>query len=99
MATKHVVMAYFAEKRKKTEIPIFDKKTIDSPFWKNAKFSTFLTQCFYSLKLLVFYMYKVTLHFVLAYFSQKEKRSKFPIFDQKPLTNNPFRKIQNFQLF
>ena len=44
-------------------------------------------------------MYKVTLHFVLAYFSQKEKRSKFPIFDQKPLTNNPFRKIQNFQLF
>ena len=85
MATKHVVMAYFAEKRKKTEIPIFDKKTIDSPFWKNAKFSTFLTQCFYSLKLLVFYVQgHVTLCFGLFF----SKRKKEQISNFRPKTIN-----------
>ena len=41
MATKHVVMAYFAEKRKKTEIPIFDKKPLTHPFGKMQNFRLF----------------------------------------------------------
>ena len=41
MATKHVVMAYFAEKRKKTEIPIFEKKPLTHPFGKMQNFRLF----------------------------------------------------------
>ena len=41
MATKHVVMAYFAEKRKETEIPIFVKKPLTHPFGKMQNFRLF----------------------------------------------------------
>ena len=41
MATKHVVMAYFAEKRKKIEMPIFDKKPSTHPFGKMQNFRLF----------------------------------------------------------
>ena len=34
-------MAYFAEKRKKTEIPVFDKKTLTHPFGKMQIFDFF----------------------------------------------------------
>ena len=40
-----------------------------------------------------------TKHVFMAYFAEKGKKTEIPIFDKKPLTNNPFGKVRNFRLF
>ena len=45
-------------------------------------------------------MYKVRKHFLLAYFGEKEKKTKFPFFDQKPWTNpGTLKKCKTLDLF
>ena len=58
----------------------------------------FLNRCFLSLKWLDFFLQGHKIQSVLAYFAEKQTKTKFPIFDQKPWTN-PFEKMPIFYFF
>ena len=58
----------------------------------------FLNRCFLSLKWLDFFLQGHKTQSVLAYFAEKQTKTKFAIFDQKPCTN-PFGKMPVFILF
>ena len=72
----------FLLKKKKGQSFLFLTKNHARTPLKNAKFLTFLTPCWYSLKLVVFYLhvYK-TASFGLYFFFEEEKRTEFPKFD------------------
>ena len=92
---KRLCLAHFSWKEK---FPIFwQKKPWDLFLWEKYQFRTFLNRCFSSLKWLVFYPEgQKTLFW--TYFALIEKRTKFPIFDEKPWTN-PLEKCKIFDFF
>ena len=86
----------FAEKQKGQNFHIFIKNRRQTPLEKCKIFDVFKS-LFCSLKWLDFYLQgHLTVSFRL--FRWKTKRTKFPIFHQKPWTN-PFGKMQTFRLF
>lgn len=58
----------------------------------------FLNRCFLSLKWLDFFLQGHKTQSVLAYFAEKQKKPKFPIFGREPWTYF-FGKMQNFRVF
>ena len=68
------------KKNKKQHFKFLTKNHGLTPLEK-CKIFTFLNRCFYSLKWLVYYL-ESHKHFLLAYFAEKLKRTKFPIFGQ-----------------
>ena len=92
--TKHFVLDDLAKKQKRTKFPNLTKNCGLTPF-ETCQIFDFLNNIF-----LVFNgyisIYKLTKHFVLDYFAEKQKGKKFKIFDQKTWTN-PFRKMPIFK--
>ena len=64
----------------------FWTKTMGQPLWKNVKFSSFWTSCFYSLERRFFDLEYHKRHFTDLY-CQKKKVRKMAIFGPKPRVN------------
>ena len=67
------------------------------PFWKNVYFPTFLTSCFYRLRMRFFVLEYRKIYFSGLY-CLKKKFGKMAIFGPKPWVN-PFGKMSIFRLF
>ena len=81
-------MAYFFEKQNRTKYPIFDHKPWTNPFGKMPNFAFFLDGCFSNLKRLVYYLEVHKTLRLVFFFAEKQKRTKFLIFDQQPWKKN-----------
>ena len=72
-------LSFFAYVKKMEKLPIFDQNQWQ-PLWKNPKFLTFLTCCFYSVERLFYFLEYFQTHFAglfCLYFSKIWKNCQF----------------------